>query len=546
VGAPALGRLGWCAIAIAVLIVVPVAAVVANILKPSTDTWSHLAATVLPEYLGTTLVLALGVAVGVTMLGVGAAWLVVNYRFPGHAVLEWALVLPLAMPAYVIAYAYTDWLQFTGPVQTGLRSITGLGAGQYWFPDARALPAAMAMFSFVLYPYVYLLVRTALNEQSASALEAARLAGLSRVAAFFRVALPLARPAIAAGVALALMETMADFGAVSYFGVQTLTTGIFRAWQSFGDTAAAAQLSVMLLLFVGIVITLERLSRGRARFQANTTVRRIAPQVLRGTRGVLAGALCAVPLVLGFLLPAALLVRLWVQLDEGVALARLATFVGNSVTLAATAALLAVAIALLLAYAARLSRHRLVAAANRVASLGYAVPGAVVAVGILVPLAALDNLLADWVRNTFGARIGLVFTGSIVALVYAYLVRFLAITLQTVEAGLTRITPSMDDAARSLGYPPRHTLVRVHVPMLRGSVLTAALLVFVDVMKELPATFALRPFNFDTLAIHIYNLAKDERLAEAALPSLLLVAVGLVPVIVISRRMARGAQPLTT
>ncbi len=538
-GRPALGRIGLAALAVALLIIVPIASVVLNLFRPSTDTWSHMAATVLPEYAITTVLLALGVAIGVILLGVGSAWLVVNYRFPGRGVLEWALVLPLAMPAYVIAYAYTDWLQFTGPVQTALRHVMGWKADDYWFPDVRSLPAAMAMFAFVLYPYVYLLVRTALIEQSSSAIEAARLMGLSRVAAFFKVAVPLARPAIAAGVALALMETLADFGAVSYFGVQSLTTGIFRAWQSFGDVRAAAQLSVLLLLFVALIIAIERMNRGHARFQASSTMRRMAPHALGGLHGLIAFGLCALPLVLGFVLPALLLARLALGADEGIPIERLAGVVVNSVFLAGTTALLAVGVALLLGYAGRLSTHPLVHAGNRVVGLGYAMPGAVVAVGILVPMAALDNLFATWIRDITGVQIGLLVTGSVVALIYAYLVRFLAIALQTVDSGLTRITPSMDDAARSLGYTPREVLSRVHLPMLRPSVLTAALLVFVDVMKELPATFALRPFNFDTLAIHIFHLAKDERLAEAAIPSLVIVLVGLIPLALIARRLSR-------
>lgn len=507
-------------------------------LRSKSDTWTHLFDTVIAEYAWTTALLGGGVAIGVILLGVGAAWLVANYRFPGHGWLQWALILPLAMPAYVIAYAYTDWLQFSGPVQSWLRALTGWSAGEYWFPDARSLPAAMALFAFVLYPYVYLLVRAALIEQSASAIEAARLMGLGPFAAFVRVALPLARPAIAAGVALALMETLADFGAVSYFGVQTLTAGIFRAWQSFGDRGAAAQIAMLLLIFVAVVIAIERSGRGRARFQVAATPRRLMPATLTGWRALAASALCAVPFALGFAIPAMLLARLAMQSEVSALGGRLMGVLANTVWLGAVAALLAVAMALLLGYAGRLSKHRAVDVANRLASLGYAIPGAVIAVGVLVPLAAFDNLVADWARETFGVRLGLLLTGSVIALLYAYLVRFLSIALQTVEAGLTRVTPSMDDASRSLGLSARATLRRVHVPMLRGSVLTAGLLVFVDVMKELPATFALRPFNFDTLAISIYNLAKDERLAEAALPSLVIVAVGLAPLILLSRRMA--------
>ncbi len=533
-----LGMLGTAAIVVATLIVVPVAAVVASAMSPGTATWRHLASTVLPGYVADTLLLVLIVAGGVMSMGVVAAWLTTQYRFPLARVVDWALILPLAMPAYVMAYAYTDWLQFTGPVQSALRALTGWKAGDYWFPEIRSLGGAAAMLAFALYPYVYVLARAAFLEQSRSALEAARLAGHGAIGSFARVALPLARPAIAAGTALALMETLADFGTVSYFGVQTFTTGIYRAWLSLGDASAAAQLATCLVAFVAIVLALERGTRGRARFHG-TSARRMPPERLRGARAVLALAACFAPIAFGFLLPAGILLKLALTDPDAHWGARVNALIGNSFALAGITAVVAVAVALLLAYAARLTRRDVVAGANRVASLGYAIPGAVIAVGILVPLGRLDNLFADWVHDRYGVRIGLVITGSIAALIYAYLVRFLAVALQSVDAGLARITPSMEDAARSLGATPGRTLARVHAPMLAGSLLTAGLLVFVDVMKELPATFALRPFNFDTLAIEAFNLTKDERLAEAAVPALVIVAVGLVPLIVLSRQLAR-------
>lgn len=520
----------------AALILLPILAVLASVLGPAGDTWSHLARTVLGGYIVNTALLALGVAAGVISMGVLAAWLVTAYRFPGHRVLEWALVLPLAMPAYVMAYAYTDWLQFAGPVQTALRAATGWQAREYWFPEVRSLPGAAATLAFALYPYVYLLARTAFMDVSRSALEAARLAGQGPWGAFRRVALPVARPAVAAGTALALMETLADFGTVSYFGLEVFTTGIFKAWMSMGEVTTAAQLSACLLVFVAVLIALERASRGRAGF-ASATRKRPAPQRLSGAAAWLALAACAMPVLLGFVLPAVLLANLaW---GEPVSGARLRALVGNSFTLAGIAALLGVALATAMAYAARLARgpgSGPVALANRAAALGYALPGAVIAVGVLVPLGRLDNWIADGIEAATGAKPGLLLTGTIVALLYAYLVRFLAVALQAVEAGLAKITPRMDDAARSLGASPAKALVRVHAPLLASSLASAALLLFVDVMKELPATFALRPFNFDTLAIEAYNLAKDERLAEAAAPSLLIVAIGLVPLLVVTGR----------
>lgn len=530
------GFLGAISFGAAALILLPILAVLASVLGPAGETWTHLARTVLGTYVINTALLTLGVAAGVISMGVLAAWLVTAYSFPGRRVLEWALVLPLAMPAYVMAYAYTDWLQFAGPVQGALRAATGWQAREYWFPDIRSLPGAAALLALALYPYVYLLARTAFVDVSRSALEAARLAGLGAWGGFRRVALPIARPAVAAGTALALMETLADFGTVSYFGLEVFTTGIFKAWMSMGDVAAAAQLSACLLVFVAVLVAVERASRGRAGY-ASATRKRSPPQRLAGAAAWLAFAACAMPVLLGFVLPAALLANLaW---GEPVSWARLGALVGNSFTLAGIAAVLGVALATAMAYAARLARgpgSGTVALANRAASLGYAIPGAVIAVGVLVPLGRLDNWIADGIEAATGAKPGLLLTGTIVALVYAYLVRFLAVALQTVEAGLAKITPRMDDAARSLGASPAKALARVHAPLLASSLASAALLLFVDVMKELPATFALRPFNFDTLAIEAYNLAKDERLAEAAAPSLVIVAIGLVPLLVVTRR----------
>jgi len=530
-----LGILGGISLSAAALILLPILAVVASVFGAAGDTWVHLARTALGHYVLNTALLVCGVAAGVMSIGVLSAWLVTAYRFPGQRLLEWALVLPLAMPAYVMAYAYTDWLQFTGPVQTALRATFGWQAREYWFPDIRSLGGAALLMSFALYPYVYLLARTAFLDVSRNALEAGRLAGLGAWGSFRRVALPIARPAIAAGTALALMETLADFGTVSYFALEVFTTGIFKAWLSMGDRLAAGQLSVCLLAFVVLVLALERASRGGARY-ASALRKSARPQPLSGAAAGLAFAACALPVLLGFLLPAGLLVQLAWEDPGARGGARLLALVGNSFILAGIAAAAGVLLATAMAYAARQSRGHLVAAANRAAALGYAIPGAVIAVGVLVPLGRLDNWIADALEAAFGVKAGLLLTGTIAALVYAYLVRFLAVALQTMEAGLAKVTPRMDEAARSLGATPAQALGRVHAPLLASSLAAAALLLFVDVMKELPVTFALRPFNFDTLAIEAYNLAKDERLAEAALPSLVIVAVGLVPLLVVTRR----------
>jgi iron(III) transport system permease protein len=542
---PRLGNRAWnaAAILVALALAAPLAIVGANVFVPGGEAWAHLAATVLPEYALNSLALVALVAAGTTTVGVACAWLVASCEFPGRRILEWALALPLAMPAYVIAYAYTDALQFAGPVQTALRATFGWAVGDYWFPEIRSLPGAAAMFVAVLYPYVYLLARVAFLEQSPSLAEAGRTLGLPAWRAILRVNLPLARPAVAAGAALACMETLADFGTVSYFGVQTFTTGIFRAWLSMGEPVAAAKLSMLLLAFVAVLLGAERLARSRARFHDAPSPRRRVRVALAPAQAAAALATCLAPLAIGFAIPAAILARLALQGGDEQFGARFATLAANSSLLAIVTAAIAVALAVVMAYGARVSRSTTAAAVNRLAALGYAVPGAVIAIGVLIPAARLDNLVGDALGAMFGVSTGLVLTGSIAALVYAYLIRFLAVALQSVEAGLAKITPTMEDAARSLGLGPAETLARVHLPLMRSSLVTAALLVFVDVMKELPATFVMRPFNFDTLAVQAYNLASDERLAEASTASLAIVAVGLLPIIVAARRMVRPEEP---
>ncbi len=522
---------------VAALFSVPLLGVILNVFREGQGNWQHLASTVLPDYVLNSLALMLGVGAGVVIGGTGAAWLVVMCRFPGRRLFEWMLVLPLAIPAYVVAYAYTDLLQHSGPVQTLLRDLTGLGPLDYWFPNIRSTGGAILVFSAVLYPYVYLLARTAFLQQSICALEVGRTLGRTPWGAFSSIALPLARPAIVTGMALALMETLADFGTVAHFGVPTFTTGIYRTWYSMGDRVAAAQLASVLLAFVFALLILEQWSRWRARFhETSGRWQEIQPYVLRGWRAWLATAFCAGPLVVGFIAPVAML--LWMAATGGhnPLTTRYLELTANSATLAAMTAVLAVVLALFLAYVARIERSPLAAAANRVAAVGYAVPGSVIAVGILIPVATLDNAIDDFFRSHFGFGVGLLFTGGIAALVFAYLVRFLAVSFNTVQASLGKVTTHMDDVARSLGHGPLSTALKVHIPVISGGLLTAGLIVFVDVFKELPATLIMRPFNFDTLAVQAYNLAKDERLTQAATPSLIIVACGLLPVFLLSRQ----------
>jgi iron(III) transport system permease protein len=539
-----LGEYRWltlAALVVAALVAVPIGSVFLSLFDWSTgETWSHLVGTVLPDYLLNTVILCVGVGVGVAVFGVATAWLTVMHDFPGRRIFEWALILPLAMPAYVMAYVYTDFLQFVGPVQRALRAAFGWEAGDYWFPDVRTVGGAVVMFAFVFYPYVYMLARTAFLERASGAMEAGRSLGLGPWRSFFRVSLPLARPAVVAGTALALMETLADYGTVAYFGVQTFTTGIYRAWFSLGDRTAAAQLSALLLSFVVLVLVVEHLSRGRARF--NDTSRQRRPgfgQRLSPLAGWGAFCACFVPLLLGFLLPAGLLLKMAINDGDAQFGPRFLSLAGNSFALASVTAFLGVMLAVLLAYANRLGRVPLTAFLNRLVGLGYAVPGTVIAVGVLIPVTRLDNWLADAIKAVTGASPGLLLTGGMAGLVFAYLTRFLSVAVHTVDTGLGRITLSMDEAARNLGANVWKTLRRVHVPMLRGSLLTAGLMLFVDVMKELPATLVMRPFNLDTLATQTFNLAADERLAEASTAALTIVVVGLVPVILLSAQIAR-------
>ncbi|MBU2112788.1 MAG: iron ABC transporter permease [Gammaproteobacteria bacterium] len=526
----------WAVLLPALLLALPVLVIFASLLTPQTDIWQHLRQTVLADYVLNSMLLAGGTGLGALVIGTGTAWLVSQYQFIGRRYLEWLLLLPLAMPAYIIAYTYTGMLDFAGPLQSLLRELTGWRYGDYWFPEIRSLGGAVLMLTLVLYPYVYMLARTAFREQSLSLLEASRTLGLTPRQHFWQVALPLARPAILTGTALAMMEAFADYGTVQYFGVATFTTGIFRTWFGMGSQLAAAQLAAMLTGFVLMLLLLERWSRRKVRYyhQGQRNLGGMRRQLTLPKQLVLL-AVCLLPLLLGFVVPALQLCH-WALSNYQLTLnSQFASLVWNSFTLAAMAAVIAVVLALLFAYAKRLRRDVFVQAPVRLAALGYAVPGTVIAIGVMLPLAYLDGQIDLLAERWFGVRTGLIFSGTLFALLLAYSVRFLAVSLHSVEAGLERIKPSMDNAARSLGCSPLQVLQKVHVPLLRGSVLTALLLVFVDVLKELPATLLLRPFNFNTLAVRTYELASDERLADAALPALAIVLVGLLPVILLAR-----------
>ncbi|EBA17451.1 ferric iron ABC transporter, permease protein [Roseobacter sp. SK209-2-6] len=509
-------------------------------LTGGTDTIQHLVETVLARYALTTVALVAMVSVGTLLLGVGAAWLVTMTRFPGVRFFEVVLVLPLAFPAYVLAYAYTFILDHPGIVQTTLRDVTGWGPRDYWFPEIRSLGGAALMLVLVLYPYVYLLARAAFLQQTGGAFLAARALGKSAFSAFWSVSLPMARPAIASGVLLAVMETIADFGTVSYFGVQTFATGIYTSWFSLADRSGAAQLALCLLSFALMLAVLERSTRGKARYhQAGKRHTTMPPAELKGIGALGAWVLCAVPVVLGFALPVFILFNMGLQSEQDLFSRRYIGFLQNSLLLATVAAILTVIAAICLGFYQRLRPGRVSSTAAYMSRLGYAVPGGVIAVGLMVPFAAFDNVLDAWMRANFEIRTGLLITGSIWLLVGAYMVRFLAAALGAYESGQSTVHANMDAAARSLGQGPMGMLRRVHLPMLTPSLLTALLIVFVDVMKELPATLIMRPFNYDTLAVQAYRLASDERLEGAAVPSLVILAVGLLPVILICRQVGR-------
>lgn len=524
---------------IAAFCILPHLAVLLASITSDTETLRHLASSVLDDYARNTAALVLIVGFGTFMIGTGAAWLVTMTEFTGRRWIEVALVIPLAFPAYVLAYAYTHILDHPGIVQTALRDLTGWGPRDYWFPEIRSLGGAAAMLTLVLYPYVYLLARAAFMGQSATTFLAARSLGKSPMRAFLSVSLPLARPAIAAGVLLTMMETVADFGTVSYFGVQTFATGIYNSWFSMADRGAAAQLSLGLLAFALLLAMLERANRGRARFSNGKQQDTLARIPLSGGAHLGAMVLCGMPVVFGVLVPAIALSVMAVGSEQDLLSPRYVRFITNSLTLAGIAAVVTVGAAILLGSFARLRETRTAGVALYIARIGYAVPGGVIAVGLIVPFAAFDNALDAWMRDTFDVSTGLLFTGSIWLLIGAYMIRFLAAAIGAYEGGISIVSRNIDAASRVLGQNSIGTVRRVHVPILTPSLLTAALIVFVDVMKELPATLIMRPFNYDTLAVQAFRLASDERLDGAAVPSLMIAAIGLLPVILLCRKVAR-------
>ncbi len=529
--APRLIGLGsWIAVSVACGLTLPILAVLTAFLRPSGLVWEHTFGVLVPRYLATTLQLGVGVVALAVLFGTGAAWLVSMCRFPGRRGLDILLVTPLALPAYVLAYVYLDLLGPAGPVQTAARSRLGGNLPL----DVASVGGAAVVLAAALFPYVYILARGAFVQRSGTFYEISRSLGVGAWAGFWRISLPLARPAIVVGGALVLMETLADFGAVSLLGVQTFTTGIYRAWFSMGDPVAAARLGGLLLVGVFAILAVERRARAAASYAEARTRRAGAVFELKGWRAGAAFVFCLVPVLVGFVVPIFRLAWLAAQPEALRMVAQLGPLVANSVGIGLVTALLAVLLALMMAYVARQGRSRVGRWSVRAASVGYALPGPIIAVGVLVPLATLDGWIIDGAA-LFGLDLGLVLTGTVAALIYAYLVRFMTVGLGTVEAGLATVRPALDDAAASLGVGFARRLWRIHVPLAWPALASAFLLVAVDVIKELPVTLVLRPFDFNTLAVRTFDLARDERLAEAALPALVLVGLGLLPVVLLLR-----------
>lgn len=546
--------IAWLAAITAVvfLMALPIATTVWLAFSPKENIWPHLLATVLPNSLMQTFALMVGAGILTLVTGAGTAWLVTMYRFPGRALADRLLVIPLAMPTYIVAYCYVELLDFSGPVQSGLRALFGWqSARNYWFPEIRSLYGAIFVMSSVLYPYVYLSARASFVQQSVCALEVARTLGRTPLATLWSVALPLARPALAAGLALVLMECLNDLGAVQYLGVQTLSQSIYATWLQRSNLGGAAQIATVMLLLIFVLLTMERWARGGAKVHHTTGRYRSIPfQDLTGWRGLVAGAFAMLPFVVGFLLPFLQLARNAVVYADAGLERGFFSAAKNSLVLAAISAGVAVLLALIIGYAKRIDPNQFTRLAARVSGLGYAIPGTVLALGLLIPLATFDNMIDAFFRSTIGISTGLLISGSMLALVLAYAVRFLAVALGSIESGLERISPNLDAAARALGETSFSALRRVHLPLLLPALGAAGLLVFVDSMKELPATLLLRPFNFETLATHVYSFAALEQFEEAALGALAIVVSGLVPVLLLHKAVAggragsqRGAKP---
>ena len=530
--------LGWTVFntVIVISLLLPLGDVLLSVLRDSEGVWDHLAETVLFRYIRNTAILAMGVVTATVLIGVTSAWIVTHYEFPGRSIVQWALILPLAIPSYLLAYAVTDFLQYSGPVQTMLRNAFQWERGEYWFPAARSLPGAICILSAGLYPYVYLACRTALLQLDNTMIQSSRTLGAGMVKTFFRVAFPLVSPAVLAGAMLVLMETLAEFGAVDYCAVDTFATGVYRTWLSHGSLVGAGQLSACLVFVIVLLMLVQRLIIGNRRVATNNGSLAEVPRRKLGMSGkIVASLIVWFPVLTGFILPVSIFVDMTLENGDQRAFELLGELGRNSIQVSMVVAIACTTLSFVLFS----SQRRCPETLNRIivsgSGLGYAIPGTVIAIGCLSPLFLMEEMIADWCLKVVGRDIGFWVTGTIAGLVFGYVCRFMAVSNGMVRSGYERISLTLDDASFVLGSGSLKTLSGVHLPLLSSSILIAFLMVFVDSMKELPITLVLRPFNFDTLAVRVYQLASDERLDEAAASALAIIVVGLIPVIVLSK-----------
>jgi iron(III) transport system permease protein len=522
------------------VISIPIVVVLSYLFLAPTATWFHIVETLLLKYTLNTLILLVGTGLFTLFFGVFTAWITSMYRFPGHKFFGWGLILPLSLPAYIAAYTYAGMLDYTSPLYTFFRNSLGIETGQFLFFNIMSIGGVIFILSMVLYPYIFLITRTFFLQQSSRLLEASASLGYSPSQTFRKVALPMARPAIVAGLALVFMEVLNEYGAVKYYGVETFTIGIFQAWFSFGDAGSAMKLSAILMIFVLLLLSIERLQRGRSRFEMmNNSFSPPKKYRLKGVKAALAVILCLIPFLLGFLIPVFQLAW-WSILTAGKIIdLSFINLVGNSFLLALSASAIVVVLSLFIAYTIRIFNTGAMRSIGKIATLGYSIPGAVIAVGIMIPFAFADGKLNEWLGAWFGFTPGLILSGTILAVVFGYTVRFFAVGFNTVESGFERISRNLDEASRSLGKSSFSTLFSVNLPLLKGALLSAAILVFIDVLKELPLTLILRPFNFDTLAINAFQYASDERIAESSSAALIIIATGILPVFLLNKMLIK-------
>lgn len=534
---------GWTifSLFLVLLICIPIFIIFSHLFASPSSTWSHLASTVLKDYIINSFILIAGVGSLSLIMGVSTAWLVTTCNFPGRKFFSWALILPLSIPTYIAAYTYAGIFDYTGPVQKWV-TFLGIDNNTIFF-DVMTIEAIIFILAFTLFPYVYLITRTSFHRQSRTFLESSRSLGKGQFSTFFKIALPLARPAIVGGLFLVLMEVLNDYGAVKYFGIPTFTTGIFRAWFSLGDSDAAIRLSAILMIFIFSLMWLENWQRGKAKFTSSDSSFKPMQKLTFGKVGKsIAFTICLVPFLFGFFIPVLQLGSWALQTAKDVVNTEFIVLVLNSFFLAVVAALLCVFVALVLIYTARLYHSYLTSRFSKIAVLGYSMPGAVIAVGVLIPLISLDKSIAGFMSANFGISTGLLLTGTIFALIFAYLVRFLAISFNPIKAGFENTCEKLDEASRSLGISPLRTLRRINLPLIKGTLLGAAILVFVDVLKELPIILVLRPFNFNTLSIRAFELASDEMVAQSANAAIIIILTGIIPIIILSNLISREAK----